>query len=204
MNFSQLSALCIYCPQRSGELEAAMQHFMDMKVSVRFIRGFHAETFGVLGVHPYRADYPQRGIVPGYAHTGLFISHWMLWNCLSLLPGPAFLILEADAEFPQDWRTRLDVALNETPTDTDLLLVGSSNTEDKEKKNIRGSVFEVKYPFGTHAYVVYRRGLALLLDNVVDANANIDIAMITQAYPKMKVYTVLPRIVHQRNMPLMP
>jgi GR25 family glycosyltransferase involved in LPS biosynthesis len=113
-----------------------------------------------------------------------------------------FLILEDDALFPMDWKKRLDEALSHTPDDTDILLIGSSNTQDKAKKQISGPVWEVKYPFCTHAYVVWSKALPVLLAKMRDCYTNIDIAMVQRAYPHLKVLTVLPRIVSQRNMEL--
>jgi GR25 family glycosyltransferase involved in LPS biosynthesis len=171
-------------------------------LDVEFVPGFHGEAFGVLGTHPYRDDAPGAGFVIGYAMTGLFLTHYALWMGLSLLGEGRFLILEDDALFPMDWQKRLDEALSHTPDDTDILLIGSSNTQDKAKKQISGPVWEVKYPFCTHAYVVWSKALPVLLSRMRDCYTNIDIAMVQRAYPHLKVLTVLPRIVTQRNMEL--
>lgn len=199
-----MRTFCIYCPELPKGHGAAEEHFKSIGMDVAFFRGIHGEHFGVLGTHPYRGDHPQQGWVIGYAHTGMFLSHYMLWNALSLLDGDRFMILEDDAEFPADWRKRLaDVHLN-LPSDTDVVLIGSSNTKDKPSKHVKGPLYEVKWPFCTHAYILHRKALPVLLDKCRDAYTNIDIAMVNEAYPFLKVLTVLPRIAQQRNMTLEP
>lgn len=166
------------------------------------VRGIHGETFGILGVKPYRLDHPKAGEVIGYAQTGLFISHYMVWTAMELARDESLLILEDDALVPVDWQKRFKQALEQVPPDVDILMVGSSNTVDKPKRKVNGCIWEVKYPFCTHAYIVYRKALPVLLDKMRDASMTIDIALIQRVYPSLRVYTVLPRIIDQRDMEL--
>lgn len=197
-----MRTFCIFCPELEARGAAAHQHFESVGLDVEFVPGIHGEAFGVLGTHPYRDDAPGAGFVVGYAQTGLFLSHYSLWIGLSLLGEGRFLILEDDAQFPLDWKKRLEEALSHLPDDTDILLIGSSNTQDKEKHQIGGPVWEVKYPFCTHAYIVASKALPVLLGRMRDCYTKIDIALNQRAYPHLKVLTVLPRIASQRNMEL--
>lgn len=194
-----MKSFVIYCPELKESHQKSVLHLAKRDVNALFIAGIHGETFGILGTRPYRFDAPKKGEVAGYRHTGLFLSHYMVWTVCSALSDRAFMILEDDAEFPVDWKKRFDLAWKEVPQDFDILLIGSSNCSDKEKKHIRGSIWEVKYPFTTHAYVVAAKAIPTLLDLMRDASMPIDIGLIHLAYPRLKVYTVLPRIVNQRN-----
>lgn len=194
-----MKTFCIYCPEIMEAYQAAVLHFAKRDVPAEFLSGIHGEAFGILGTRPYRFDSPKRGEVTGYRHTGLVLSHYMVWTACSVLPDRHYMILEDDAEFPQDWKKRFEPAWKDVPQDFDILILGGSNCSDKDKKQIRGSVWEIKYPFTTHAYIVAKKALPVLLENMRDASMPIDIGLIHLAYPKLKVYTVLPRIVNQRK-----
>jgi len=199
-----MKTLIICCPEFPERNEAAKRHLNSRGLEPESIWGIHGETFGLLPSRPYNEDRPGCGFLNPISQVGLMLSHYMVWQvcqqvCLySPLPDE-FLILEDDAKFPEDWIERLDVAMADIPADWDIFLIGSSNTHDKPKKQICGDVWEVKYPFCTHAYMVRRKALQTLLANCRDATLKIDISLIKNAYPLLKVYTMLPRLVEQRG-----
>lgn len=196
----QVRTICISCPSELPEAyKAAVDHFTQREVNAQFIHGIHAETFGILAWRPYRKNKPKLGELVEMAQVGLSLSHYMAWQVCEFLDDDLFMILEDDAEFPDDWASQVLDALADVPDDFDILLIGSSNTADKEKTQIKGRIFEVKYPFCTHAYIVTKAAIPSLLELVKDASMHIDIALIEKAYPKLRVYTVLPRIVSQRG-----
>jgi len=194
-----MKTYCIYCPELAESHSTQVLHLAKRSVPAVFVAGIHGETFGVLGTKPYRFDSPKNGEVTGYRHTGLFLSHYLVWSIASQQTDRHFMVLEDDADFPEDWRKRFDAAWKDIPTDFDILLIGSANTSDKPKKQIRGNIWLVEYPFTSHAYIVAFKAIPLLLDRMRDCSMPIDIALIHLAYPKLKVYTVLPRIVNQRK-----
>lgn len=199
-----MTIFCISCPKElPDEHAAAMAHFKERGVEAEFINAIHAETFGILAWRPYRKDCPKAGHLTKMAATGLSLTHHMIWQICVYHGDDTFLILEADAEFPENWKQRMEQAISDCPDDWDVLLLGNSNCSDKPQNHIKGEVFEVKYPFCTHAYCVKHKALRTLLE-IRDAATNIDIAMIEQAYPKLRVFSVLPRIVGQRGRELMP
>ena len=109
------------------------------------------------------------------------------------------MIVEDDARFSQDWEERLKIAMEDVPVDFDIFLLGNSHTSDKPFTCICGDVYEVLYPFTTHCYIVRKKALDTLLTHCRDATLNIDLLLIREAYPKLKVYTMLPRLVEQRG-----
>ena len=200
-----MTIFCISCPQELPEEHAtAVKHFTERNVPARFINGIHAQTFGILAWKPHVSHFPKGGELIRMAQVGLALSHYMTWQICHFYDDNTFLILEADAEFPDNWLERMAESMREVPSDWDILLLGSSNTNDKPKTQVNGSIYEVKYPFCLHAYMVSRKALPVLIDTVRDASQHIDIAIIEKAYPKLKVFTVLPRIVEQRGRELMP
>lgn len=201
-----MRTFCLTLPETPERTEGAVKHFADMGVpGVEYIQGIHAQTFGLFTTHPYLHDDPKRGgcIVP-QRQVGCALSHYMLWTALSLLPDERYFVLEDDAEFPAGWRARAEDALQDVPKDADLLFLGSCCTADKPKEQIRDEVWEVKWPLATHAYVVWKKALPVLLATQRDVYAPVDLALYFKTLPKLRVYTVLPRIVSQRGTELHP
>jgi len=201
----EVTVFCISCPaELPEEHEAAVKHFMERNIEVNFINGIHAETFGILAWRPYTKDDPKGGFVIRMAQVGLALSHYMTWQTCLYSWDDTFLILESDAIFPENWQERFNLAMGDLPEDWDVLLVGSSNSADKPQTHIKGEIWEVKWPFCTHAYVVREKALPVLLESCRDAATHIDIALIDRAYPRLKVFTLLPSLVTQRGRELMP
>lgn len=201
-----MRAFVITCPELPESRKAAEAHFASRGLAPDYIRGIHAKTFGILSTHPYELDHPGQGWLIDFKSVGLYLSHYLVWSILEHVVGDQFMVLEDDAEFPlfKEWSTRLRNALAHTPLDFDLLYIGSCNCMDKPMTRVGGEVFKVDYPQCTHAYVVMKKALPVLLDTHRDVNAPIDISMVLNSLPKLKVYTVLPRIVGQRNTTINP
>lgn len=194
-----MKTFLLFCPEIKDDLLTASEHLKARGIDFDPVRAIHGETFGLLPSRPYNGNRPGAGELTNISQVGLVLSHYMVWSICEHVPGDAFTILESDAKFPQDWKERLDIAMTDLPEDWDILLIGSSNTGDKEKRQICGDVWEVFYPFTTHAYIVRKKALETLLTLCRDATLNIDLLMIREAYPKLRVFTMLPRLCEQRG-----
>jgi len=200
-----MTIFCISCPKELPERhEAAVKHFTEHKVGAQFINGIHGETFGILSWRPYRRERPAVGELMDISVTGIALSHYMAWQICWFYEDETFLILEDDADFEENWSNRLNQAILDTPKDWDILLVGNANCSDKPQEHIKGEVFEVKYPFCTHAMLIKRKAIPKLLEMGRDAAMPIDVLLLDKIYPQLRVYTVLPRIVGQRGRELVP
>ena len=189
----------LHCPEIPLDLLTASTHLKSRGIDFDPIAAIHGETFGLLPSRPYNGNRPGAGELCNISMVGLTLSHYLAWSICQHVPGDEFMILESDCKFPQDWKERLDIAMTDLPEDWDIFLIGSSHTADKEKTNLCGDVWECKYPFTTHAYIVRKKALATLLETCRDATVNIDILLIRAAYPKLRVFTCLPRLVEQRG-----
>ncbi len=205
-----MKTFLITCPELTNDLIEAKKHLDARGIEFDVIHAIHGETFGLLPSRPYNEDRPGQGHLTPISQVGLTLSHYMTWQVCQHWSDEwewdtedwdkhQFLIMEADAKFPADWKERLDTAMTDLPDDWDIFLIGNSNTHDKEKKHICGDVWEVKYPFCTHAYMVRRKALPVLLTHCRDATMKIDLLMIKKAYPLLRVFTMLPRLVEQRG-----
>lgn len=189
---------CLTLPETPERTAKAKEHFFEKRVyDVEFFWGLHAEKAGLSTVHTYEVDNPGTGFRIGFKPTGIWLSHWALWNALNLLWDDHYMIMEIDCKFPDNWHSRITQALSDTPKDFDVLYVGSCCTKGRPTTHIKGEVFEVKWPLCTHCYIVAKKALPVMLSTQRKVWAPIDIGLTMETYPKLKVYTVLPRIVEQ-------
>lgn len=158
-----------------------------------------AVAAGLTTTHTYDIDHPGSGYVMPVKHTGLMVSHWLVWQ-LALQAGEEITsVMEDDVELAEDWLPRMHDALARVPEDWDILLLGSCNALDKPKRHISGCVWEVKYPQCTHWYLVRQKALGELIARHQKIWAPIDLALYHDSYPHLKVYTVIPRLARQHN-----
>jgi GR25 family glycosyltransferase involved in LPS biosynthesis len=195
-------------PPAAAAANRMRDHFAERGVDASFFYGLHAEKLGLRTIHPYEVDAPGSGWNMGPGPTGCWLSHRALWAALLLLPSDPpsthtpndiFFVLEDDARFAPDWRQRLDAALIVAPADWDLIWVGSCCTQDKPKTHVAGDLYEVKWPLCTHGYLVRRKALPVLIETQDEARcyAPIDISLTFHSMPKLRTFTILPRLLDQ-------
>lgn len=180
-------------------------HFQERDVEPSYFYGLRAGELGLQTIHPYELDNPGSGFNMGPHQTGCWLSHRTLWSGLLLLQDDAFFIIEDDAVFPPDWRERLERNMRALPEDWDIFYVGSCCAGDKPKTHVEDEVYEVKYPFCTHGYMVRRKALMTMIEKLDEARcyAPIDIALVLHVLPHLKTYTLLPRLLEQFNTSLL-
>lgn len=184
-------------PERRVKMEA---HLKERGLhTYQFFDGLHAEKAGLSTVHTYELDHPGSGWRMGFAPTGIWLSHVMLWSMLNFLHDDHFLVLEDDAELPENWHDRFTQALRDAPPEFDMLYVGNCCCKGKQTTHIKGEVYDVRYPLCTHAYIVAKKALPLILKNSRRCWSPVDISLTLECHPHLKVFTVLPRIFGQFN-----
>src|ERR1019366_3148978 len=93
-------------------------------------------------------------------HVGLVLSHYMLWQTLAYLPHEEILILEDDAWFGPDFPEHFRQAYADLPSDWQFVFVGGVAMKGKSVERITARVGVMRYPCGTHAYLLKRATLA--------------------------------------------
>jgi len=191
----------LYCTHGNGSpsrLARARRHFAERGVDAQFFFGIHATQLGIENTLTYEIDNPGTNFKIGAKPTGCWLSHRALWAACLLLPDELFFIVEDDALFPEDWKERVCVAVRDAG-DFDLLYVGSCCTEKKPTKHVAGSVFEVRWPFCTHGYIVRRSALMTMIETQDAARlyAPIDISLAFHTMSRLKTRVVKPRILDQ-------
>lgn len=137
-------------------------------------------------------------------HIAATLSHYLIWKCMSMQPDDSFWVLEYDVEFVHNWRGQFEDAMSVMPDDWDVIFLGSCCTADKPQKHVAKTVYEVFYPLCGHAMAIRKKALPVLLQEHQRIYQPLDIAMASQSLPKLRVYTILPAIIGQRNTPLPP
>lgn len=183
--------------------ERARAHFAERGVDAEFFYGIDAPRAGVVATKPFSET---NSVIMDQRRLGNWLSQRALWAACLLLPDDRFFLIEDDAHFPEDWRPRFEQAVVDAG-DFDLLYIGSCCTADKSKERIRGQVWEVRYPMCAHAYLANgHRVLRKLIEtqDAVEAHTHMDISMYFYSLPTLRVFTVLPRIVGQIDLPELP
>lgn len=144
-------------------------------------------------------DLDRAGERIGPKHIAATLSHYMMWKVMLYAPEDVFWALEYDVEFVADWEHQYREAMSVLPDDWDVLFLGSCCCKGRESRHIAKNVHEVKYPLCGHAIMYRKKALPVLLQEQQKICAPLDIALMTQAFPKLRVYCLLPRMVEQRR-----
>jgi len=181
---------CITCRQTPERTRLAKEHFSARRLNVQFFPGIHGKTFGLPACG-------SNGMSAG--EVGCLLSHYMLWQTLAYLPHEEVLILEDDAWFETDFPSRFRRAYRDLPEDWQFVFVGAVALEGKPIERLTDRVGVMRYPCGTHAYLVKRSVLPFLLQTNHQALMPIDLQLMANSLPAMKCYMFVPTLVKQRS-----
>lgn len=200
-----MKTFCLCLPEHPEQIEAARKHFTEAGVGdVNFFWGINAPVAGLATSHFYDRDHPGSGFRMGTKPTGIWLSHWMLWNHLMHLDDDRYLILESDASFQEGWSVKLAEGLRNAPSNFDFLHIGHCCMEGHPRKHVAGDVYETKHAQTTHAYIVRRGCLPFVLRTIRKCYAPIDAQLVDEVFPHLLTYAIMPRIVDQFNTVLPP
>lgn len=179
-------------------------HLTERGVPFQPFHGINGARWGLATVLVYAEDGPGTGFKIGSKTIGMTLSHYMLWKLMSYLDGDSWMVCEDDVRFAPDWRPRLEATLQTAPADWDMIYVGSCNCGGGAHPQVGHHLFRVGFPQCTHAYMVRRKALPVLLDTQQLAWAGIDLQLGFRSHSKLNVYTILPRLADQHNTHLPP
>lgn len=178
----------------------AWSHLTGAGLPFQFFFGLNADQLGLQTRFPYEVDAPGSGFNIGSKYVGVWLSHYMLWSSLSLLPDDHHHIMEVDAKLKPNWAERFGRAIKDVPDDFDILFTGSCCCKGHPMTRVAGDVYRMENGTGPqclHSYIVAKKALPVLMKTQNKLYAPIDISMIFHSFPQLKVYVVLPRIVDQ-------
>lgn len=137
-------------------------------------------------------------------HVAATLSHILLWKVMSYSPEDRWWSFEYDVRMAPNWQQEYERAMSVMPDDVDIIFLGSCCCRGRPTTHIGENVYEVKYPLCGHAQEIRRSALPVLLQEQQKICMPLDIALYHQAFPKLKVMTILPPIVVQHGTPLPP
>ena len=179
------------------------KHFSDRAPFKKFtfVNGVDAKLFGLGVDHTY--DFGEKF---RQSSLGCVLSHWMIWTMLEILHihedlSEPIMITEDDAEFLPGAMDAIDAAIKDLPKDWDMLFPGSCCAVERIRATIREGLYEC-WPLCTHCYIVQPKAFKTLIQTNHAMSAPIDIQMLNNSFPKLKVFAILPRVVDQIDLEL--
>ena len=170
-------------------------HLDAMGIKWERFDAFDNRIFRLTPVDTFDVD--RAGEHIGVTHVCAAMSHYMLWKVMMYLPEDVFWVLEFDAQFVPDWREKYEEAMSVLPPDWDIVFIGSCCCQGRHTTHVAKNLYEVRYPLCGHAIMYRKKALPILLQEHQRIWAPLDIAMTYDSLPKLRVYTILPRIVDQ-------
>lgn len=191
-------------PELPNRTEFIMRHFNEVGLQAEEFHCLNAELAGVSTKWAYERDNPGSGWRIGEKPTALWLSCYMMWAAYNMQPDSHFLFLEWDAQFKPNWKELAERALNDVPSDFDMLFLGSCCCNGAWKQQVKGNLWEVKYPACGHATIIAKKALPVMLKTQRKVYAPIDISLMLHTMPMLKVYAILPRLAGQWNTEIPP
>lgn len=184
-------------PELPEKTAFIQKHLREVGIEAEEFNCISAVHSGLKTIHPYEFDAPGSGWNVGPKSVALLVSFQMFWQAASFMGEDHFLFIEWDAKFHPDWRKRTEQALKDAPPDFDFLFLGSCCCKGKPTKHIKGDVYDVAYPMCNHAQIISKKAMPTLLRTQRKFYAPVDISLAFHAFPHLKVFAVLPRLVDQ-------
>jgi len=182
---------CITLRQTPERTEAAWRHFDAIGLGVERFYGIHGITAGLYTCHK-KPD----GWSPSRGHVGLCLSHYMLWVALQYTTEDSWLVLEDDCYFQPDFPGEFARSFASLPPDWQFAYVGGCCQSIGHVVNDR---IARGYSMCTHAYLVRRAALPVLLETMQRVDDHIDVALWHRAMPSLRHYLFAPPLARQHT-----
>ena len=194
---------CLTLKDTPKRKEYAEQHFKQNGLDVEFFEGINGKKFGLRTILPYKDDNPDGPDGPDYfikqGRIGCLLSHYMLWQTLWHLPYDEILILEDDAILCDNFHEKFMEFKNKLPNDWQYVFVGHCclPLEEYQIKISDNIITTTHSPMCTHAYMIKKSSIPILLDTNHQAWAAVDIQIQKKTLKILKHYVFLPPLVDQ-------
>ena len=191
---------CLTLKDTPKRREYAEYHFKQHGLDVSFFEGINGKKFGLKTTIPYKDDNPDGDdyfIKQG--RIGCLLSHYMLWQTLWHLHHEEILILEDDAFLCENFHERFLEFKKQLPDDWQYVFVGHCclPPEDYQLKVTNNIITTTHAPMCTHAYMIKKSSIPILLDTNHSAWAAVDIQIQKKTLKILKHYVFMPPLVEQ-------
>lgn len=183
-----------------ARFDVTAQHLTERGIEWERFNGFDNEKCELSPIRTFDMD--RAGERIGKKHIAATLSHMAIWYVMLYQPDDSFIVYEYDVELVPDFQEQFDRAMSVMPEDWDVIMLGSACRTGRETKHIAENVYEIKYPLAGHAMMYRKKALPTLIREHQAIYQPLDIALYTQAFPLLRVYTIVEPIAVQRGTPL--
>jgi len=203
----------IHCEELPERTQACKEHLAERGIDATYWKASHGRTWGLSTTLEYE---PGKHLPSG--HVSLNLSTWNLWQHIWLSgqewvhrDNHEYIIFEDDVSLPENYHTELELLQRQLYSDFpewDLVFLGSAEVQPNcwnkvtERIGLPDSrLCRLNEPFGTHAIMLRRRALPVLLEHMRAAHRNLDQQLWERVLKKglLNWCAVLPSIVTQRT-----
>lgn len=191
---------CLTLKDTQKRREHAEKHFKQFGLDVEFFDGINGDKFGLKTTIPYKDDNPDG---PDYfikqGRIGCLLSHYMLWQTLWHLPYEEILILEDDAFLCKNFQQKFLEFKKDLPDDWQYVFVGHCCLPPNEYQiKVTDNIITTTHPpMCTHAYMIKKSSIPVLLDTNHQAWAAVDIQIQKKTLKILKHYVFMPPLIEQ-------
>jgi len=194
---------CLTLKETPKRREYAENHFKQYDLNVEFFEGINGGRFGLKTKIPYKDDNPAG---PDYfikeGKIGCLLSHLMLWKTILHSNYDEILILEDDVVLCENFKEKLIELKNKLPDNWQYVFVGHCCLVSSEHQTIISDGIVVPYypPMCTHAYMIKKSSIPILIETNSQAWAPVDIQIQKKSLTLLKYYVCNPPLVNQISM----
>lgn len=185
-----------------ARFDVTAKHLDEMGVKWEKFTAFDNQICKLSPVMTFDLD--RAGERIGAKHIAATLSHMAIWFVQLYQPDDSFIVYEYDVELVPDWREQYERAMSVMPDDWDVIFLGSGCRTGRDTKHIAENVYEIKYPLAGHAMMYRKKALPTLIREQQKIYQPLDIGLFYQAFPKLRVYTIVEPIANQRGTYLPP
>ncbi len=198
---------CLTLKDTPKRKEYAENHFKQHSLDVEFFEGINGRKFGLETKIPYMDDQPNWTPDDGpmhfisSGHIGCILSHYMLWKTLSYLPYEEIVIFEDDVILCDTFKEKLIDYKSRLPEDWQYVFIGNCclPPEDYQIKISDNIITTTHPPMCTHAYMIKKSAIPVLIETNSLAWSHIDIQIQKRSLKKLKHYVFNPVLVTQKS-----
>lgn len=188
-------------------------HLKSNQIDFEFFDGINGKQFGLKTNIPFKdkncclseSQIKQLGDKDYYitsGHIGCILSHYMLWKTLSHLPYEEIIIFEDDIQLCEDFKNKFFNFKSKLPDDWQYVFLGHYFLPEQFTQISDGIITSNPPPLTTHAYMIKKSSIPILLETNHLAWGHIDIQIQKRSLKYLKHYTFYPSLVNQLSVDL--
>lgn len=175
-------------------------HLNQLGIPFEKFNGFDNQRCQLLPVQTF--DFDRVGEKIGPKHIAATLSHMAIWYVMLYQSDDHFIVFEYDVRVQPNFAEQYAEVMSNLPEDWQIVNFGACCCAGREQTLVKGNVYKVAQPLCGHAIMYRKSALPILIREHQKIHQPLDIAMITQSWPLLKSFVVLPRIVEQHGTPL--